>query len=193
MGLHKLIVAFCCALVAAGAVADMPSTQRIRNERIVAYGDTTITQIFDSTLDPMGPDFILKVTYKGELKLLMNQVQFQNIYASPDHSLFLGLSNSGWPGSAVIIFNREGTVLFQADHGTTAFEYCAQTSTMLKQWYDDEKPEVRFPDWRQKYSGEVPGITLKNCSGNTVDLLETIRKGNAAGYQSLRNSVLYSF
>lgn len=170
------------------ALADMPSNERIRQEKNYAFGDTRIRQIFDSRKDPMGPDFIVEVRNKGRLVMRLSEVAYHQFFAAPDNELFVGLSNSGWPNSAVIIFNSRGEILLQARHGTSAFDYCATTSTFLQLWYDGRDPQVKFEPYHYG-DKEVPAITLKDCHGKTVDLLDTVRKANDKGYRTLRQEI----
>lgn len=184
----RFFVVLCCLLISFNAVADMPSTERTRAQRDFVYGDTKIQLVFDSRKDPMAPDFTMTVHTKGRLVMQLSEVAFDHILSSPDHTLFVGLSNGGWPGSAVIVFDDRGQILLLARHGSAQFDYCATTSTFLREWYDYKDPQLKFPKYRPT-SGEIPGITLKDCHGKTVDLLDTVRKANDKGYRSLRTEV----
>jgi hypothetical protein len=184
----RLLIAFCSLLVTLSASADMPSTERTRKEANYAFGDIRIKQIFDSRKDPMSPDFIMEVRAKGRLIMHLSDVSFDDIVSSANHTLFVGLSNGGWPGSAVIVFDNRGQILLLARHGASQFDYCATTSTFMRQWYNHKDPQVKFPAF--KYGTEnIPGITIKDCYGKTIDLLDTVRKANEAGYRALREEV----
>jgi hypothetical protein len=187
-------VAIRCAVVALGlilstaAYADMPSTKRTKQHKSFAFGDIRIEQSFDSTKDPMSPDFTLQVYDKEKLLLQLGDAAFDTFHASPDGGAFVGLSNSGWPGTAVIIFDRRGRILLLAEHRSARFNYCMETSTFLKQWYDAKDPKVTFPHVDFS-SDKEPGITVKDCRGKTVDLLDTVLEATKHGDMSLRSQI----
>lgn len=170
------------------ALADMPSMKRVRSVTVQHFGDVTVQHIFDSRKDPMGPEFVLKMFRNKRLLMELHEVAFDSIHASPRNDLFVGLSNGGWPGSAVIIFDRRGQILLLADHQTSTFDYCMSSSTMLREWYDDVHPEVVFPALAYA-PGRKPGITLRDCHGNIVDLLDTVHRANVAGMAKLRETM----
>ncbi|CAH0234666.1 hypothetical protein SRABI118_02560 [Massilia sp. Bi118] len=183
-----------CAVILLGLVvsttanADMPSTKRTKQQKTFAFGDIRIEQSFDSTKDPMSPDFTVQVYDKGRLLLQLNDAAFDTFHAAPNGEAFVGLSNSGWPGTAVIIFDRRGRILLLAEHRFARFDYCMETSTFLKQWYDPEDPHVTFPPVDLSADKE-PGITIKDCRGKTIDLLDTVLKATAHGDMSLRRLI----
>lgn len=156
-------------LLAGIANADMPSMERTFKKKDYVFGSVKITQSFDSRKDPMSPEFKLKMWEKGRLLLSLNDMIFDDIYPSPDREMFVGLSNSGWPGSAVIVFDRRGRVWFTANHGMSEFDYCAETSTMLKEWYDGKDPGVQFQE-RMLAADDILGISLRTCKGERVNL-----------------------
>jgi hypothetical protein len=41
--------------------------------------------------------------------------------------------------------------------------------TLLRTWYDKEKPEVEF-----KFTGDQQGIYLRSCHGDRIELLHTV-------------------
>ncbi|KQW93429.1 hypothetical protein ASC94_12385 [Massilia sp. Root418] len=168
-----------CALAAAGAAlpalapADTPPTARTQSESTFAFGDVSIKQSYNSMKDPTSPEFKLRVYNKGKLVLELNDAGFDNFYPAPDNQAFVGLSNQGWPATAAIVFDKNGKVLLLARHGTTRFGYCMETSTFLKLWYDAQDPQVRFLSAKPA-PGKAPGITLRDCKGATVNLLDIV-------------------
>jgi hypothetical protein len=176
-------------LLTHSAVADMPSMVRQFKKQDFVFGSIKITQSFDSRKDPMGPEFKLRMWDKGRLLLSLNDVAFDKIYPSPDREVFVGLSNSGWPGSAVIVFDRRGRIWLVANHGMSEFEYCAETSTMLKEWYDGRDPAIRFAE-RSLAADDLLAISLKNCKGERVQLWDVIatatEKANLLRHQAGR-------
>lgn len=108
--------------------------------------------------------------------------------ASPNKELFIGLSNSGWPGTAAIIFDRRGRILLLATHAHSIFDYCRQTSTLMKEWFDQNDPQVRFPAFSLREK-KAAGITLKNCRGETVDLLDVVAAASKQSELSIRDEI----
>lgn len=177
-----------CVVFSRHVFADMPSPKRWKQEKTFAFGDIQIKQSFSSIRDPMDPEFKLRVYEKGKLLLQLNDVAFDAFFSSPDGGAFVGLSNSGWPGTAVIIFDRRGRILLIAEHGYARFDYCRETSTFIKEWYDAEDPQVRFPIFKIS-DDRTPGITIKNCRGETVDLLDEVAKAKEHGEITLRHEI----
>jgi hypothetical protein len=174
------------------ALADSPSLKKTKYENSFAFGDIRIRQSFDSTKDPMDPEFKLQVYDKDQLILQLRDAAFDAFYSSPNGKAFVGLSNSGWPGTAVIIFDRRGRILLLAEHGFAKFDYCGETPTFIKEWYDSKSPQVLFP--AAKFSGKkIPGITLRDCRGQTIDLLDAVTKAseNSGSELRLQINVLY--
>lgn len=184
----RLIFILLSLAMTMNALADMPPMVRTKNERKLKFGDIIIVQSFNSMKDPMSPEFKVKVYDKKRLLLQLNDAAFDSFYPSPNGEAFVGLSNGGWPGTAAIIFDRRGRVLLLVEHGLTEFDYCSQTSTFIKEWYDDKDPQVKFPIFDTRKT-PIPGITLKDCHGQTVDLLDTISKASANSRMTLRHEI----
>jgi hypothetical protein len=176
-------------LLAAYAYADVPHNERIKREREFRFGDVLIRQTFNSMRDPMSPVFTLQVYDGKDLVLQLREAAFDSFHQSPDGKAFVGLSNSGWPGTAAIIFDRSGRLLLLAEHNRISLHYCQETSTFTKVWYDDLNPKVEFP----VFSGNVRerrGITLRDCQGKTVDLLDTLQDDSPANrFMTLREEI----
>jgi len=185
--LKRTLVLFCFVAVAQ-ALADTPSTRRTKKDETVRFGDITIKQTFDSTKEPMDPVFRMQVYDKGRLLLQMNDTFFDSFFASPNKKAFVGLSNSGWPSSAVIIFDNRGRILLLAHHGRARFDYCSETSTFIKEWYDAKDAQVRFPHFNLMEE-KIAGITLRDCHGETIDLLDAVAKANEHGELPLRQEI----
>jgi hypothetical protein len=184
----RCALAVCGMLLSAQALADMPSSKRTKSEQTTAFGDIRIKQSFNSMQDPMSPEFKLQVYAKGKLLLQLNDAAFDAFYAAPGEQAFVGLSNGGWPGTAVIIFDRRGRILLLARHGQAKFRYCSETSTFLKEWYDGKDPQLRFPQYKPEQE-RPPGITIRDCSGQTVDLLDVVAKATEGSAAALRSEI----
>lgn len=56
----------------------------------------------------------------------------------------------------------------------------------IRKWYDEDNPDVRFvqkPDDK-----DFSAITLRDCKGNTVDLLSTILEAYGRGLQRMKET-----
>jgi hypothetical protein len=168
--------------------ADMPTMERTKRENTQTFGDIKIRQSFSSMKDPMAPDFIVQVYKKGQLLLQLGDASFDTFVASPNKEIFVGLSNSGWPGTAAIIFDRRGRILLLATHEHSIFDYCRQTSTFMKEWFDPNDPHVRFPAFSLREK-KAAGITLRNCRGETVDLLDVVAAASKESALSVRDEI----
>lgn len=130
----------------------------------------------DASKSTQSPEFHLKI-YEGQ-KLLAHYpgFAFEHIAESPDGALFVGLSNHGIPGTAVAVFARNGSLRVLAVHGLAEFEYCEKSVTLVRRWYDEKNPNVRFDG-----PAETGGITVRDCRGEQVPLLQvTARAYNNA-------------
>lgn len=123
----------------------------------------------DAHKDTQVPDFEVRIYSGAKLLALYPGIAFDHVIASPNRKLFVGLSNAGIPGTAAAVFTLDGRLLLLATHGLASFKYCEQSVTLLRRWYDEENPDVRFDA-----APEEGGITLRSCSGQRVSLLEVV-------------------
>ncbi|MGV7207242.1 hypothetical protein ACLB1G_05250 [Oxalobacteraceae bacterium A2-2] len=179
----RCILLFLCM---ASAHADTLPMERTRSEKTFTFGDVIITQTHDSMKDPQNPRFTVRVFNKKELVLQLSDAAYDAFFASANGQGFVGLSNGGWPGTAVILFDKSGRILLQAEHQYARFGYCWETSTFMKVWYDAKDPQVRFPEW---LPGSEAGITLRDCHGKTIDLQETVEQAKRDAQLSLRQQI----
>jgi len=62
-------------------------------------------------------------------------VGFEEVFASPDNEYFLGVSNSGIPGTAFVIFNKKGNLIREEKHGFMAMSiYTEMSITLHRTW-----------------------------------------------------------
>lgn len=183
MGSSKWVVAVGLSLLAGAALADTLSTRRAKDVKVFRFGNTVIRQTYDSRREPGSPDITFQVYVGDQLKVQLKDAEFDQFFPSPDNDLFVGLSNGGWPGSAVIVFDKEGHIFLLSDHLTAQFDYCFKTSTFARQWYDQKDPQVHFPAGHA-YT-RIYGITLKSCRGRTIGLVEAVNGAADQNYRSV--------
>lgn len=169
------------AFLPQSAFADSWKYDPVEKSKIETYGDIKIIQTTDARKDRQYPDFILSIYFKDELLAKYKGVAFQKLFASPDNSRFVGLSNYGLPGTAVVVFDNKGNLILEAKHGLATFDYCNESVTLVRRWYDEDKPDVQFvPD--EKYGG-YKEITVRDCKGKTEDLLKLILRAYNNSFQ----------
>jgi hypothetical protein len=102
-------------------------------------------------------------------------IGYGELIASPGETLFVGLSNSGIPGTAVVVFDRDGDILLLAQHDVARFDYCDESITVVRTWHGSEKGDLQFAD------ESVGGISLMDCRGKRVKLLDIVSEAHARG------------
>lgn len=179
--LLRLTVSFGLLALASIASADSWRFDPVETHRVETFGNTKIVLTTDARKNRQYPDFILSIYDKGELRAKYRGIAFEKIFASQDNSRFLGLSNSGLPGTAIVLFDKKGNLLLEVKHGMAAFEYCDESVTLARKWFHEENPSVRFvPD--EKYGG-YKSISLRDCKGNTGDLSTFVLKAYNKSFQ----------
>jgi len=108
----------------------------------------------------------VKIVSGSRVLSILNGVAFETLVASPDEQLYVGLSNYGIPGTAAIVFDRQGRIILYASHATGNFAYCRASVTIERTWYDAAHPDVQF--------GEDGVISLNDCEGKRVNLLTVV-------------------
>jgi hypothetical protein len=176
-----LIVALGLPLAQPIATADSWRFEPEEKQRVETFGATKVVLTTDARKDRQYPDFVLSIYAKDKLLAKYRGVAFQQIFASPDGSRFVGLSNQGLPGTAVVVFDNKGNLLLEVKHRFAAFDYCDESVTLIRKWYDEDKPDVQFiPD--EKLGG-YKGITVRDCKGNTSDLLMLVLQAYNRSFQ----------
>jgi len=158
---------FCCV-----ALADSWRFEPVLKQHTETFGTTKIVLSIDARSNQGLPIFSVEVFANKALRARYRGVAYEKLFASPDKTLFLGLSNDGLPGTAVVLFDKSGNLLLEVKHAVAAFDYCVQSTTRLRKWFDADNPAVKFVA-DAKYGG-YKSITLRDCRGNEVDLQETI-------------------
>jgi len=151
------------------------------SDKVFTFGDTKIVLTVDGTKDQKSPDFLFRVYENEQLRAQIHNVWFEQVFASPDRRLFLGLSNSGIPGTAAVLFDRHGSVSLLVNHGIAKFDYCEESVTVQRRWYDEANPRVDFHS--DKKAKGTSGITLADCRGQIIDLGDVVLKAYNTTFQ----------
>lgn len=86
----------------------------------------------------------------GRCSTPLNENRRFNIFTSPssathrDNLLFVGLSNDGLPGTAIVIFDDEDNLNLEIKHDVGNFNYCEESIKRIRIWYDRENPAIEF-------------------------------------------------
>ena len=177
----SVAIPFSAGLLPTGAHADscnFPAT--IQSEPEV-HGDVTIRRILDARRDRKYPDFSIEVTKGDKLLARIPGVYYEKLFAAPDGSVFVGLSNHGLPGTAVVVLDREGRLRFEVKHGFAEFDYCERSVTLRRVWFDADKPNVIFtkePKWGYY------DVKVRTCRGKEVDLMAEIQDAYGRAFRS---------
>ncbi len=158
--------------------ADTWSYKKERKETEFVFGDTKIIRVVDTTENSQYPDFHVLIYYKGELEAKYRGISFEFIYADKENSTFIGLSNSGLPGSAVVVFGAQGHLDNVLYHERFVPEYCMRSVTVSKVWVDETDPKVEFSYAKIGEDYEyIDEITFIDCHGKRVSLQHSYISG----------------
>ena len=150
------------------------------------HGNVTIQRIRDARQNQQYPDYSVELTKAGGLLARIPGVYYDTLFAAPDGSFFVGLSNNGLPGTAVIILDREGRLRLEVKHGIAEFDYCERSATLRRVWFDAEKPKVTFvkdPKW------DFYEVKVRTCKGKEVELMAEIRDAYNRAFQRTESGV----
>jgi hypothetical protein len=158
------------ALLPVVSVADTWRFPAILEETAYDFGQNKVIKIVDARQNTSYPDFLVKVVGPaGELLALYRDVSFEAFAVSEDGQVFVGISNRGLPQTAFFALGGKGALLFESKHHLSRLHYCDESVTLVRRWYDQDNPDVRFA-----YSGNdnqwLSSITLNGCSGERLDL-----------------------
>ena len=125
----------------------------------------------------------MRIVKGSNVLATINGVGFDILAASPKANLFVGLSNSGLPGTAAVVFDADGRLLLYVGHGDARFDYCEESITIDRVWHGSETKDIQFED-----EGWVGGISLLDCHGNRVNLLKIVAEAYVRGQSEYEES-----
>ncbi|MHC9511068.1 hypothetical protein [Kangiella sp. M94] len=132
------------------------------------FGAVRVIRGIDSREDQRFPKFFVKVFKDGELVALYPGASFDHIVASKDNSLFVAVSNSGLPSTALMVFRSRGSIGIFLNHYQGNIRYCDESVTLVRTWYDEEEPNITF-----HYEGDrVEEVTINSCYGHELKITE---------------------
>jgi hypothetical protein len=140
--LVAIAVALCCLLVRADSPGPFPATLV---ERVFDFGRSKVVVEVDGREQKGLPSYTLRIFLDGKAVASCPDTGCQRVFASDDGQYFVGLSNSGVPWTAFIIFDAQGRIIRKVDHGALpARMYTHRTSRFVREWFDRDRPSVLF-------------------------------------------------
>src|SRR5688572_33508631 len=75
------------------------------------FGESKLVLEIDGTKSQAWPPHTLSIYAGDQLLAKYKNVGFDKVYASNDNKFFVGVSNSGIPGTAFVVFDAQGNLL----------------------------------------------------------------------------------
>ena len=135
----------------------------------ISFGELTITKIYDGRDRNTLPLWAIEIK-KG--KTLISRIVgagFDDYAISPGKSVFVGISNSGYPDTAYLVIDRYGALLSFKRHLLPTDMYCQLSVSALREWYDSESPEIQFYDVGTDSFESVRSFSVQGCEANRID------------------------
>lgn len=144
-----------------------PITQVV--ETIYEFGEFEVVKII-----PITSDYTIKLFKENVLLTTFIDASFNHISASKNNEVFIGISNTGEPGTAFIIFNSKGDLLVEVKHDLDRHHYCHMSIWYTRIWYDNDNPGIRFV---YTEDDEFKDIVVNGCNGKEIKIIENIVMG----------------
>jgi hypothetical protein len=155
-------------LVSSVALGDSWILKREVTDNEFKFDDTRVVLHYDSTQDRSFPKYTLRVHEKEKLVAEHDGIGFEKLFVSPDKGFFVGVSNRGLIKDAYVIFDRQGKIVKRQPHDPKKVHYKSMSVTLIRLWYDAEKPDVKF----DVADGVLRNVTINGADGNRVSLLD---------------------
>jgi hypothetical protein len=180
--MKRCIILLACLLAPLAHADSWKYSPKVEVERF-RHGSTRVVLTTDARKNQRYPDFLFEVFTRGKQVARVPGVHFEHLFASKDNRLFVGLSNSGVPGTAAVVFTDKGKITLLADHGLAEFDYCSKSITLERVWYDDKSPNIKFQLGEQE---PKPGIYVQSCRGEEIELVKAVRDAYARAAQGTK-------
>jgi hypothetical protein len=169
----KLLILAVIALATALVFADSWGFEAKLDEKTHEYGQSRIVLATDTRENQQYPEYSLSIYLADELMARYRGVAFDQIFASDDHTYFVGLSNHGLTGTAFVIFDRKGNLIREMKHRFMDPKfYTSRSVTVIREWYNDKNPAVQF----QIEKNRLRQVTVNGSAGTRYNLLDRTLK-----------------
>ena len=136
-----------------------------------SFGATKFVLTTDARANQRLPQYSVAVYADDKQLALYPGIAFEALYSSPNNEIFVGLSNTGLPGTAVVVFDASGAIRLLATHGMAEFDYCDRSVTLVRTWYDAESPQL---DFKLDAVDDTFGVYLRDCHGKRIELFRAV-------------------
>lgn len=148
-----LILCCACGLLLADSWAYPRELQTKTHE----FGNSKITVEIDGTGNTGFPPHAMSVFRDGAVVACIPNIAFEQVHASADQRYFVGLSNSGIPGTAFVVFDADRNLIREVNHPFMPKGiHTTMSVTVSRVWFDAREPAVEF---------EVDPRGLRGCFG----------------------------
>ena len=134
----------------ADSIAFEPSTTEY------TFGETRVVRVLERA-DGWG--FRIDIYRESNLLARYPDQYFEVIAASENNEFFVGISNRGLPDTAMIVFNKRGELIRLRTHNG-GIEYCRQSISLVREWFDPEDPALSFVETETKID-----VVWRGCDG----------------------------
>ena len=159
-------------IVITPALAETWQYENKSTDKVKTFGDSRLTLTTDATNNQTFPEFTLRIHSHDTLQAQYRNVAYDNVFASSDNSVFVGLSNDGLPGTAIIVFDKRGNLRLELKHRFTNFPYCDFSGFRERVWYDNEKPNFEFKF--DPTGKNLQDMFVNDCNGKRISLFTLI-------------------
>lgn len=159
-----------CTLLASSVVsADSWTFPKESIDKVYEYGKTRVVLTTDAIHNQKYPDYILRIFKGGDLVAQYRNVAFEHLTALDDNHLFIGVSNDGLPGTAIVVFDQDGNLRTELKHSMAHFDYCSESVTRVREWVSADDPAFAMNEMTKD-------ITFVDCRGKRVSLEKVLKK-----------------
>lgn len=175
---HSTRIAAAAALVMLAcpiALADQWRFEPELQTTVFTFGPVQIIRSRDARKDQQQPDFTVEIKNRGETVGLYRGIWFDVIVPDKNNEVFLGLSNTGLPNTAIVRFSASGEITWLTQHGRFMPEYCDESVTLVKVWFDESDAGVEF-EYELLFDDYevISDIRIRLCNGEVVSILDVL-------------------
>jgi len=131
------------------------------------FGDIQIVLHYDSVTNRSYPRYEVRIHANDQLQATLDNTGFEQVFADPQNTYFLGVSNSGLIKQAYIIFDRQGRLIKEQRHDPRKMHYTTMSVTLRRVWYDAKTPKPEFVI----QDGKISDVRVQGADGKIISLM----------------------